>query len=380
MSESFYADREQTQVKHTTLGRYLSAAVPIVGSWARDIAYIDCLAGPWNQVSETLEDTSFHVAVSTLLKAKAELAARDRSPSMRCLLIDNEPRAFERLSGYAKKVKGIEVTARRWDFTRKVPDIVSYVRERPGCFPFVFIDPTGWELAAIPLITPLLQLEPGEVVINLMTSWIRRFLADESKNFAGLLGSEVSRLRMLSGEEQEEELVRCYAESVRAAGRFAYICSMPIMKPDQDAFHFHLIYATRHPKGVEEFKRTEKFASTFMHGVRAEAQQRRTFKRTGQLALLPPQEVYKESRFTRYAEQNLASALRAGETLLSRKKLVSYDDLWAEWMQYAAVQESDLREWIQGRVQDGQVMVHGAKGSGTPMKRGKGTRVEWRSQ
>jgi len=47
-------------------------------------------------------------------------------------------------------------------------------------FPFTFIDPTGWEPPAINLITPILRLEPGEVLINLMTSWIRRFISDKT--------------------------------------------------------------------------------------------------------------------------------------------------------------------------------------------------------
>jgi three-Cys-motif partner protein len=180
MNTSPYADREQTEVKHKTLGRYLSAAVPIVGSWARDIAYIDCLAGPWNEVSEKLEDTSFHVAISTLLRAKEKLADRGKQPTMRCLLIEKDPTAFAKLSAYCRGVAQVEVSPQNWNFLECVGDIVSYVQERRDCFPFVFIDPTGWELAAVPLIQPLLRLNPGEVLINLMTSWIRRFLADEN--------------------------------------------------------------------------------------------------------------------------------------------------------------------------------------------------------
>jgi len=41
MNSQFYEDREQTQVKHQILVKYLSAFVPIVGDWASDIAYIE---------------------------------------------------------------------------------------------------------------------------------------------------------------------------------------------------------------------------------------------------------------------------------------------------------------------------------------------------
>jgi len=34
----------------------------------------------------------------------------------------------------------------------------------------------------------------------------------------------------------------------------AYVCALPVMNPDTDAFSLYLIYATRHAKGVEIFK------------------------------------------------------------------------------------------------------------------------------
>jgi three-Cys-motif partner protein len=377
MKTSFYAEREQTEVKHETLKRYLSAAVPIVGSWAHDITYVDCLAGPWNQVSEALEDTSFHVAVTTLLKARSILAARGKNPSMRCLLVENDPDAFAKLAAYSRTVKGIEVEPREWDFSQRVTDIVSYVRERTQCFPFIFIDPSGWELAAIPLIRPLLELCPGEVLINLMTSWIRRFLDDKTKNFAGLLGANVNRLKLLSGDEQEDDLVRSYADSVRSAGNFLYVCSMPVMKPDQDAFHYHLIYATRHMKGVEEFKKAEKHACTFMHLTRAEAQQRRRLENTGQYSLLRAEEAYKESRFSRYYADNLAKAKDRAESLLKRRHVVSYDEVWAECMQYAAVQDNDLKQWISDWRRQQNLSLLGLAGERAPLRRGTGIQLRW---
>lgn len=380
MTTSQYADREQTQVKHEALKRYLSAAVPIVGSWAEDIAYVDCLAGPWNEASEALEDTSFHVAITTLRNTRSTLAARGRNPGMRCLLIENNPVAYAKLEAYCYQVKDIDVEARKWDLSRRVNDIVSYVHKRPNCFPFIFIDPTGWELAAIPLIRPLLSLEPGEVLINLMTSWIRRFLDDKTKNFEGLLGSNVERLKQLSGDEQEDELVRCYADSVRSAGSFKYVCSMPVMKPTQDAFHYHLIYATRHIKGVEEFKRSEKHACEFMHQIRAEAQERHRFEGTGQYPLLKAPELYRESRFSRYWEDNITRARASAKSLLKGMRAVDYDDVWAECMQYAVVQDSDVKGWVKEWVREQRVKVLGQTGQRPSLRRGAGITLRWTGQ
>ena len=377
MTKSPYADREQTAVKHEALRRYLSAAVPIVGSWAEDIAYVDCLAGPWKQVSKDLQDTSFHVAITTLRSTRSTLATRGKHPSMRCLLIENDPAAYAKLETYCNHVDDITVQPQNWDFSRRVNDIVAYINQRRRCFPFIFIDPTGWELAAIPLIRPLLNLRPGEVVINLMTSWIRRFLDDQAKNFRGLLGSNIERLKQLSGDEQEDEIVRCYSDSVRIAGGLDYVCTLPVMKPDRDAFHYHLIYATRNIKGVVEFKRAEKHASDFMHQIRAEAQERRRFEDTGQYLLLRPPEIYRESRFSRYCQDNFTRARASAENLLRRKEPVDYDAVWAESMQYALVQDTDVKKWVKEWIQEQRVEVLGQSGPKLSLQRERGIRLRW---
>jgi hypothetical protein len=111
-----------------------------------------------------------------------------------------------------------------------------------------------WTCSRIRLIGSVLRLPPGEVLINFMTSWIIRFLSDGSKHFERIFGTDLQRLIQLRGEEPEDEIVSSSANAVRAAGHFDYICSLPVMKSTQDAFHFYMIYCTRHVKGVEVFQ------------------------------------------------------------------------------------------------------------------------------
>src|SRR5439155_17452730 len=199
---------------------------------------------------------------------------------------------------------------------------------------------------AIELVTPILRLEPGEVLINLMTSWIKRFLTDETKHFDRLLGSDLPRLRQLRGEEQEEELVRAYASAVLKARNFKYTCTLPVMKSDQDAFHFHMIYATRHMRGVEVFKETERAVIPFMHETRAKAQERRRLAQSGQSSLLPAEAHYKERRFTQFQLRNLKIAKDELRRMLETAEQVLFDDAWAKVMQYSAVMEGDFRDWL----------------------------------
>jgi hypothetical protein len=205
-----------------------------------------------------------------------------------------------------------------------------------------------------------------------MTSWILRFLSDETKHFERLLGPNLSRLRQLRGEQQEEELVRLYADRVKAAGNFKYVCTLPVLKPDQDAFHFHMVYATRHEKGVEAFKATEKSVIPFMHETRANAQERRRIAESGQRSLLPPEAHYRERRFTEFQLRNVEVAKMQLLATLKRGGQILYDDAWANVMQHSAVMENDLRDWLNEWKSAGSLtFVNLNPGQKTPRKRAK---------
>lgn len=346
MNSEFYEDREQTQVKHQILARYLKAFVPIVGDWASDIVYIDCLAGPWKEADPNMKDTSFSRAIEVLRETRGVLQSRGKNPTIRCLLIEKDPQSFQKLKGFCDTINDLEVTPRNWDFTAHTGAIIRFVKSRNKSFPFVFIDPKGWKTLADDLINPILKLEPGEVLINLMTSWITRFLSDETKHFERLLGSDLPRLRQLQGQEQEEELVRSYAAKVKIAGNFKYTCTLPVMKSDQDAFHFYMIYATRHTKGVDVFKETEKHVIPFMHETRAKAQERRRLAQSGQFSFLPAEAHYQERRFTEFESRNLERAKNQLLAMLQDSEQVSYDEAWYAVMQYSAVTDQELKNWL----------------------------------
>lgn len=377
MSSSEYEDREQTEVKHEILQRYLSGFVPIVGAWASDIAYIDCLAGPWQSVDPEFRDTSFARALSVLRKTREVLKERGKSPSMRCLFIENNSSAFPKLKRYCDGISDIEVTAKPWDFAQHIQDVVEFAKERHDSFPFIFLDPKGWELLDIELIRPILTLEPGEVLINLMTSWITRFLALPEKRFDQLFGKDWPTLANLSGEEQEEKIVSSYANAVRKAGRFKYICTLPVMKSTQDAFHFHLIYGTRHVKGVEVFKETEKYVIPFMHDRRAQAQERKRFLSSGQHPLFSSDALYKETRFTRYRLRSIEVTKSELRQRLGASKELLYDDAWEMVMQHSAIMENDFREWLNKWKADGILEIQNQPRGQRLPRRGQGQMLKW---
>lgn len=376
MESDFYQDREQTAVKHRALRRYLSGAIPIISTWAQDICYVDCLAGPWKSVSEQLQDTSFAIAVSALQEERSRLEAQGTPPSMRCLFVENDPNAFAKLREYCNSVHDIEVTPKKWDFATSVQDIVTFIRQRINTFAFVFVDPKGWELAGIDLIRPLLTVRPNEVLITLMTSFIRRFLSDPNQSAGRLLGNtqaakQFSVIRNLHGDEQEEELVRLYSDALREAGSFDYVCTLPVMMPDRDAMHYYLVYGTRHPRGVEKFKEMENHTISFMHEIRAQAQERRRLEATGQYSLMPPAATYREQRFTRLNMRSLRIAQDCLKNALKRKKRMQYDEAWGITMQFSTVTQDDLRGFIEQWRRDGFLEVKQLQPRQRVLQRGK---------
>jgi three-Cys-motif partner protein len=379
MTELGYQDREQSELKHYAIKLYLEAAARILGS-AWDLKYVDCCAGPWNSSDSAYGDTSFGIAFEVLRATRAELSTRNRAPRVACLFIEKEKTPFLELDAYAqaKNSNEIRVHARNWDFAERIDDIVRYC-STPRTFPFILIDPWGWKLAGISQISPLLKIRPGEVVINLMSSFITRFVNDPATDLSDLLGENFPELRALSGTELEFAVVRKYCDLIKREGDFAYVCALPVMKPDSDAFNFYLIYATRHPKGVEVFKSVEKRTETQTHVVRADVQKRQRQERSGNFELFEAPVQYRERKYQQLATDNRARAKKRVVELLQSGQDVSYDDCWAEALQYSAVYVTDLREWIEEWEKDGAVSVKGRKSASEVLKRGCGHLLSLRS-
>lgn len=347
----FYLGREQSKIKHKVLQRYLQAFAPIIGSKFDEIVYVDCMAGPWESRDSSFTDTSFHVALTALRDCKRQGKCR----RIRALLIENNQDSYKCLKEYARTISDIEVVTKQWDFTEHIQEIISFVKSGRNAFPFFFIDPTGWAEVRIDRIAPLLQVDPGEVLINLMSSWIIRFLDDETKPFDKLFGEQLQALRKLDGDALEDEVVNFYANQVRRAGNYSYTCAIPIMMPDRDYIHYHLLYGTRSFRGLEEFKRAEAVTLPFMHDVRASAQRRREEERDPQSFLFDASHTYRDPRFQRFHSRRKLNARNSVVTLLSRDRSASYQQVYRESMQYSTVVEADLRQWLNGWANAGAI-------------------------
>lgn len=342
--DAAYCGREQTLVKHEMLRRYLGPAARIIGSFADSFVYVDCCCGPWNTATEDLSDTSFHIALEQLRAARTFLRERGREVEFRCIFVEKDPEAFLQLERFCRSVSDIKVNLLPRDFTEAVADILAFVREQRNSFPFFFIDPTGWSPLAISAITPLLRSRPSEVLINFMTSHIKRFL--ESSNFEVKFGPDYMRKVMgLTGQERDDQAAYSFADEIRRF--YSYTCTSVVLNPLLNRTHFHLIYGTRHPKGLEKFKEAEKSCFGLMQSVRIDAQSRKDFAESKQDVLFdfsPVQDRYLQQLRRHY----LAQAFSALNQRAAQRR-IDEQQAWSIVSQFPLVWKSDLRCSLRNR-------------------------------
>jgi len=185
-----------------------------------------------------------------------------------------------------------------------------------------------------------------------MTGHIQRFIrADHltiQEGFRELYDSEeyANRLANLSGQEREDAMVFSYGERLAEVGGYPFVSTALVQNPTVDRTYYHLIYATRHIKGIEVFKTAERKALKLAPTLRAKAKQRRNEARTGQPSLFSAEELPDTDhllRLQRHFEEKTAEALHAK---FEHQNDVSYYDLYALAMRFPIVQEPFLRSWL----------------------------------
>jgi len=380
-----YEGREQTLVKHFILQQYLERFAIIVGTHYDALTYVDCFSGPWKVRSDNLDDSSFVVALSELRKARHTHAQRGRNVRLRCFFLEKSRAAYAKLQAFADGVTDAEIGTRNATLEESISEIVDFV-ERGGAkaFPFIFIDPTGWTGFAMETITPLLRLNPGEVLINFMTGHIRRFLEspqeETQESFRRLFGSDTFRGKVqgLAQQDREDAAVEEYARKVKQIGGFAHSCTAIVLHPELDRTHFNLIYATRNPKGIEVFKAAEKKAMEVQEAARAEAQQRRRIAQRGQTELFGSQELHDSSHYNSLRDRYLAKSRNTVIQELQARGRLLYDEAWLLALSEPMVWETDLKVWMEQWCDEGKLEVMGMKPRQRVPHKGQGNFLVWK--
>jgi len=361
-----YEGREQTLVKHAILRQYLSAWAHKVGSFCDTLTYVDCFSGPWNAVSDDLSDASFSIALAELRKARETYAKTGRTIRIRCLFIEKKKKAYKELKAFADAVSDAEIKTIPGELEDNIQSVVSFIKAGGGRnFPFVFIDPTGWTGFAMQTIEPLLKLNPLEVLVNFMTSHIRRFVESPQKqtteSFAQMFGSAdfQTKVQGKAFEEKEESLIGEYFRNLKARGKFEHVAAAIVLDPAISRTAFHLIYATRNRVGLQVFKAAEKNAMALMLEVQEAAARRKGETTKIQGDLFGPIGIIISTHYEHLRERYTRMARELVMSLLVAKGAITYDIAWRAALTFPLVWETDLKTWIAGWQKDCAVVVNG---------------------
>jgi three-Cys-motif partner protein len=289
-----YRGREQTFVKHTLLKTYLERLFMIIGLSQPVIRYVDCFSGPWQEQSVNLSDTSIGISLNTMHNCRTELGKRGKPVEFRALYIEKDKGAYDKLNDHlnALTTSNIATAALNGEFFNLREQILNWCGHD---FTFFFIDPKGWRrVVEIPTLEPLLRRPQSEFLINFMYDFLARTYPMEpfQPEMRDIFGSELPDTNGLEPKEKEKVLVAKYRDELKRIAprkggkpRTAYV---PILYPTKNRTLYHLIYLTRHAKGIAVFMEASEKLELVQTQVRSQAKQENREARTGQLELLPP--------------------------------------------------------------------------------------------
>lgn len=350
MSE--YEGREQSLVKHFILKKYLERFAHVIFSRYSTITYVDCFSGPWNVRAEDFSDSSFAIALKELRTARETWRPKHPDRAIRCFFLEKDRDAYQHLDAFARSITDATIATQNARLEHAISDILRFVDDGGhNSFPFFLIDPTGWTGFELDVIEPLLKRQPSEVLINLMTSFIRRFIKspdpETQRSFERTFGKykpSLQSLQALSEEDLDDAIVHAYCNLVRDTGKYAYVSNAIVLHPDIDSTHFRLIYATRSLKGIDVFKKVEKDAMSVQGEIRARVRAKKREQKEGPLLFAP--EAFGTNHFNRLRTRYLSAARSEVVRLMNGTEELSYDSLYAAALAYPAVWDSDLKGWI----------------------------------
>lgn len=365
-----YVGRGQTFAKHVLLKQYLTELAFKVlqsGGAPSEFLYLDAFSGPWQAHGEAFEDTSFAIALGLLTDVRQTLASKDRFPRMRAIFVEKDKASYQRLCQEVGKFPRIDVTTFNGHFEDVVDQIARTLNR--DTFLFGFLDPIGWKGIALRRITPLIRHRPGEVLVNVMTNGLVRhgnndlvresvdeFFGDD--NWRADLGQVEARLG-----SRDAAIIELYLDRLKRAGEFTYVGSTRIRNPDKDRTYFHLAYGTRHPAGMEVFRRSEKRCVAVQEEVALTNYREKREREQGTADLFLGQDGSTLNAFNRYREAGHARAKAAFEKWLSTGTPRRDDHVRAELMQFPHVDAPLVNGWAREAIKYGRMTKSGESAS-----------------
>jgi three-Cys-motif partner protein len=260
----------------------------IVGKYQSCIRYVDCFSGPWQEGSEELQDTSIGIVLDIMQKCERGLKQIGRDVNFHALFIEKSNDAFNKLEAFLSQSthQGVAAEARKGEFFDLRESILAWCG--PDDFTFFFIDPTGWKrVVEIPTLEPLLKRPNSEFMINFMYDFVLRThtqgpFHDDIKAIFGYIPDTSG----MTSKQREKHLIGLYRRRLKeiapdrgGSPRTAFV---PILYPLRDRTLYHLVYLTRHPRGITVFMNESEKLEIIQKKSRAQAKQEDRESRTRQ--------------------------------------------------------------------------------------------------
>ena len=351
-----YLGREQAYVKHCLLEKYLSRWAYKIGSSWDPLVFVDGFAGPWATQDANFADASFSIALR-VLKEAVEGLMKIRKISVRgaCIFVEKNPAAFARLRAFAETYSTNEVQAKALkgrfsENIRAINDYVATLGSKP--FKFVFLDQKGWAATPMSELKPFVSMRPCELLFNLMTSFLTRFVdrEDLTPTYENLYGRKgvVERIRSLpkGTGQREEAAVEEYCRSLREICGFKYVSRAIIMDPAKEKVRYYLVFATNSLHGIDVFKNAENEAANVQDDVRYETHLRNAEPiLSGLFEDITPSSrlvLRLKMQYSMLAKKLVEKALVTSHSSTG----VAYDELFAAALAFPLVSQRDLDEWL----------------------------------
>jgi len=288
-----YEGREHSLIKHELLKGYLETLLCIVGiSGVKEFVYVDCFAGPWGDETDLLTGTSISISLEILSKVRKTLADvhHIHGTKFRAIYVEEDKKRFRQLSEYLQKncPDGIECHPLYGDYSEKQDEILRLCGDKS--FAFFFIDPKGWLDVGIPRLEKLLKRPKSEFLITFMYDFLNRAvgMTDMGRQVEEMLGTlsdeDYQEISFLQPKDREEFIVRKYRKQLKAAMGLDS-ASHPrsyhavVKDKDKERTKYHLVYITRHHKGIVKFAEQSAKSDFFQSVVRIQTKQNATPQR-----------------------------------------------------------------------------------------------------
>lgn len=263
-----YKGREHSLIKHELLKGYLEVLLSIIAMTGKtnEIVYVDCFAGPWGDESESLSGTSIAISLDILRKVRETLTSSHKISNVRfrAIYVEEKISSHKRLTDYLGQhcPKGIEWHALHGDYFELQDEILRLCGE--GSFGFFFIDPKGWSDVGVQRLAKLLQRPKSEFLITFMYDFLNRAIgmAEFSQQVQELLGpltvEDKQHLSLLTSKDRGDIVVRKYRDHLKDVmgpdGTYpARSYHADIFNKEKNRIHYHMVYLTRHHKGIVKF-------------------------------------------------------------------------------------------------------------------------------